>query len=96
MFPHVVSVTPLKDYHLAIAFDDGESGILDFKKFNGGQFKGVLSALNDPENFRKVYVAPDAGTVAWSDQLEFDPLNLYAHATGKFEVLKPYEVMHHG
>ena len=96
MFPHVTSVTPLKDYQLAIAFDDGESGILDFKKFIGGEFKGVLSDLAKPEVFRKVFVAPEARTVAWSDQLEFDPINLYAHATGKFEILKPYGIEQNG
>ncbi len=91
MLVDAISVTPLKDYHLAVAFENGESGIVDYKKLHGRPFTGVFEPLKDENFFRQVRINPEIGVVCWSDQLDVDPVTLYAHATGNFDVLKPYQ-----
>ncbi len=94
MLVDAISVTPLKNYHLAVAFEDGESGIVDYKKLHGRPFAGVFEPLKDERFFRQVKINPELGVVCWSDQLDVDPVTLYAYATGKMETLKLYQAPH--
>ena len=45
-----------------------------------GENPGVFAYLRDPAEFAKVFVHPEAGTVAWPDGLDLDPDVLYARA----------------
>jgi hypothetical protein len=75
----VIEVTPQDGYRLALAFDNGEHGVVDLAPLAG---KGVFAAWNDPEVFRAVQVGP-FGELAWGDEIDLCPDSLYLEATGK-------------
>lgn len=50
--------------------------------------KGILAKLQNPDEFRKVYVDKDAGTVAWPENFHFDPDTLYNRSIEIHEVEK--------
>jgi hypothetical protein len=64
---------PILDGWLICEFDNGEKRLVDIKP----SMKGVLKKLHNPEEFRKVYIDTDAGTVAWPEHLHIDPDTLY-------------------
>jgi hypothetical protein len=74
----VISVEPLSDYRLRITFDDGISGMIDLKDFVK---IGVFSSLQNVNLFNEVYT--NGYSIAWSDELEIDPLTVYAELSGK-------------
>jgi hypothetical protein len=73
MKKQVSIVKAMPGYKLHVAFDDGISGIIDLKDFIS---KGIFSVLNDEQLFNKVYA--NDYSIAWSDELEIDSLNVYA------------------
>lgn len=48
--------------------------------------KGILEKLHNPDEFRKVYIDQDAGTVAWPNDLHIDPDTLYNRSIDIHEV----------
>ncbi|NVO00106.1 MAG: DUF2442 domain-containing protein [Geobacteraceae bacterium] len=72
MYPSVIEVIPCEDYTLSIAFDNGESGILDMKPVLDF---GVFKRIKDYEAFRRVKVAFD--TVEWDCGVDLDPEYVY-------------------
>jgi hypothetical protein len=81
MFYDIVRVVPLSDRRLQVAFDDGSLGEVDVRSHI--QFSGVFEALDDDEEFRKVRVNSDTGTIEWPNGADLDPVVLYASVTGK-------------
>jgi hypothetical protein len=80
--PRVTDVRYIKGYRLWVAFDDGCSGEADL----GSYFKegrGLLGELREKDLFSRVYVEPEAETLAWPDGVEFDPLLLWSEVTGQ-------------
>ncbi len=73
MYPSVVKVVPNDDFTLAIAFDNGEEGILDVRPYLDF---GVFQRIRDHEHFRRVRVAFD--TIAWDCGVDLDPEFAYA------------------
>lgn len=65
---------PILDGWLICEFDNGEKRLVDIKP----SMKGVLEKLHNPEEFKKVYIDKDAGTVAWPEDLHIDPDTLYS------------------
>jgi hypothetical protein len=82
MFPDVKSVRYLHDYQLELTFADGVSGRIDFSPWILGQ-GGVLAPLEDKSFFAQVSVNADLGTIAWPNDVDFDPEVLYSHITGQ-------------
>ena len=72
MHPAVISVKCEDDYVLSVAFDNGESGLLDMKPYL--KF-GVFRKIKDPEIFRTVHVSFDA--IAWESGADIDPEFVY-------------------
>lgn len=58
---------------LLCQFDNGEKRFVDIRP----SMLGILEKLKDSDEFQKVYVDDDAGTVAWPDDLHIDPDTLY-------------------
>jgi hypothetical protein len=58
---------------LVCEFNNGEKRLVDIKP----SMKGILEKLHNPEEFRKVYIDEEAGTVAWPEDLHIDPDTLY-------------------
>jgi hypothetical protein len=69
----VVSVLPLKDYRLAVTFDDGTRGEV---ALCDRLFGPVFEPLRDPAMFQRVFV-DDFGAIAWPNGADLAPDALY-------------------
>ncbi len=54
-------------------------------------FDGVFAPLRNREEFLKVYVDSEIGTICWPNGADLDPDVLYARITG--EAIPPFESM---
>ncbi len=82
MFPRVNHVRHVQDYRLELGFADGTRGELDFKDRIVGR-GGVFTPLENVSFFKQVRVDPEAGTIVWSNDVDFCPDVLYSLVTGK-------------
>jgi hypothetical protein len=73
MYPSVVKVVPKDDHTLALAFDNGEEGVLDVKPYLDF---GVFQRIKDWDHFKRVRVA--FGTVEWDVGVDLDPEFVWA------------------
>ena len=81
MFPRIAGVRHVGEYRLELTFTNGERAELDFRDSVVGR-GGVFAALEDVENFRRVVVDPEIGTITWPNGVDFCPDVLYSRATG--------------
>ena len=72
-YPSAIKVVPREDFALAIAFDNGEEGVLDMKPYLAF---GVFQKIADYEHFKCVRVAFD--TIEWDGDIDLDPEFIYA------------------
>ena len=82
MFPRVKEVRHLGAYRLELLFTDGIKGELDFRNRIIGR-GGVFKPLEEIEFFKQVAVDPEAGTLIWPNEVDFDPDVLYSLVTGQ-------------
>lgn len=68
----VTHVRPRVDFHLELAFSNGERRLFDARPYLE---KGVFTQLKDPQRFAQAYVAFD--TVCWPGGLDIAPETLY-------------------
>lgn len=66
----VRDVEPLHDYTLRIGFSDGSTRVVDLEPELWGP---VFEPLRDPDEFRKVAVDPELGTIVWPNGADLDP-----------------------
>jgi hypothetical protein len=71
----VIEATALKDYQVALRFDDGKTGITDLS--SEPSFKGIFAPLQEPAYFEKFTVNPELGTITWPNHADIDPEVLY-------------------
>lgn len=69
----VVSVRPLEDFQLEVAFDDGVSGVVCLKD---RLFGPMFEPLRDLTLFRRVFV-DEFGAVCWPNGADLAPDALY-------------------
>jgi hypothetical protein len=74
MQPIVVEARPLPGYRLWVRFADGTTGEDDLSHLVG---HGVFQRWEQPGEFERVRVDPDAGTVVWPGDLDIAPDALY-------------------
>ena len=60
----------LHDYTLRLDFNDGSTREVDLESELRGP---MFEPLRDPEEFRKVIVDPELGTIAWPNGADLDP-----------------------
>lgn len=73
---HIKGVVVIGDHKLRLLFEDGTVGDVSFE---GHNWKGVLTPLQDPITFAKV--TADHGTLYWPEQdLDLAPEPLYQAA----------------
>jgi hypothetical protein len=82
MFPRVIDVRHLRNHILELTFADGIQTEMDFAKRIMGR-GGVFASLEDVSFFKQVKVDPEAGTLVWPNEVDFDPDVLYNEATGE-------------
>lgn len=76
MYFSVKKVEPRKDYTLLITFEDGVRKTFDMKPYLD---TGVFRKLKDKEIFKGVRVS--FNTIAWDNDIDFDPEALYEGGT---------------
>jgi len=75
----ITSVRSLGEHRLHLVFDDGTKGDVDIARLI--EFRGIFEPLRDVQQFQRVYVDPEAGTIVWPNGADLDPLVLYAAVT---------------
>ena len=78
--PVIVGVTAGEGYRLTLRSDDGRSGEVDVAALV--PFTGVFAPLKERDYFVRVRVDPVAGSIAWPNGADLDPVVLYSAATG--------------
>ncbi|MBN1997565.1 DUF2442 domain-containing protein [candidate division KSB1 bacterium] len=67
------------DYKIAVTFEDGAVGIVNFKKYlNKG---GVFEKFKDMDYFKNFKINEELGVLTWGDEIDIAPETLYAEAT---------------
>lgn len=80
MLKDIVRVKPTQDYCLEIEFEDGVCGVVDISSII--EFRGIFENLRDHDEFTKVYVNPELGSICWPNGADLDPDVLYAKICG--------------
>jgi uncharacterized protein DUF2442 len=80
-FPVVREVKFLQDLRLHLVFEDGTSGEVELSDLRDAP--GRLGEAAQPAMFPRVFVDKEAGTIAWPNGLDLDPLVLYSDVTGR-------------
>ena len=74
MFLHVIAVKYLRDYILALSFNNGISGEVDLEIELSGE---VFGPLKDKNLFQSIKVDSEIGTITWSNGADLAPEFLY-------------------
>ena len=74
-----VEVEPRRNHRIWLRYSDGAAGEVDLSHLAG---RGVFTAWNDPACFEAVHIGP-SGSVAWGEDIELCPDDLYMRLTGK-------------
>ncbi len=67
-------------YKIALTFDDGKSGTVDFSKYL--ESVGVFERFKNIEFFKNFAINHELGVITWGDAIDIAPETLYAEATG--------------
>jgi len=77
----VKAISLLPDYRLAVTFQDGTSGVVDFSAVRTAGEAGIYASLADISLFEKAYV--DLGVVTWPNGADLDPAWMYERIRAK-------------
>jgi hypothetical protein len=80
MLRDVIAASYQGGYKIALEFDDGARGGVDFSKYAGRG--GVFMRLKDIEFFRNSCVNAELGTITWNGEVDIASETLYTAATG--------------
>ncbi len=72
--PKVKSVTAVKNYLLHVVFTDTTKGDYDVSHLAG---KGVFKSWDADNNFYKVFINPESGSISWPGELDIDTICVY-------------------
>jgi hypothetical protein len=75
MAPYVIKAELREDYKIYIEFNDGLSGIVDFKDKITTDHREIIRELMDKNKFNKITV--ERHTVCWENGVDFAPEYLY-------------------
>jgi len=87
MLEDIVEVRALGGHRIHLRFEAGAQGELDLGRLI--RFRGVFAPLRDEQEFARVRVDKQLGTVVWPHGADLDPDVLYSELTGQ-----PIEVGH--
>ncbi|HYI98419.1 MAG TPA: DUF2442 domain-containing protein [Thermoleophilaceae bacterium] len=71
---HVTAVRVVSDHRLALRFEDGTEGEIDF---SGWPLHGLFAALADPAFFLQVRLDQELGTIVWPNGADIAPETLH-------------------
>jgi hypothetical protein len=75
MLAHVIKAELREDYRIYIEFNDGLSGIIDFKDKITTDHREIIRELIDKNKFNKIKV--ERHTLCWENGVDFAPEYLY-------------------
>jgi hypothetical protein len=73
----VLSVFPLRNFHLLLEFENGDYRVIDMRPMLWGE---VFEPLKDQDFFKKVKVDPEIKTVVWPNDVDLCPDTLYSES----------------
>ena len=68
-------------YKIAVVFENGKSGIVDFADYPARG--GVFARFANLDFFQSFSVNHELGVLAWGNEIDIAPETLYAKATGE-------------
>jgi hypothetical protein len=71
----VKALSVLPDYRLAVTFQDGTSGTVDFSAVSTAESPGIFEALKDNELFNQARL--ELGVITWPNGADIDPAWMY-------------------
>lgn len=86
MFPLPVLVKSLGKYKIWLKYADKTEGVVDLSNLAG---KGVFGIWENGSCFENVFIDPISNAIAWNEELDLCPDNLYLEIKGvSFEFWK--------
>jgi len=79
MLHDLIKAEYLDGYKIALTFDDGKNGVVDFIRFI--EQGGVFEKLKEPNTFKNFKINTELGVITWDDQIDIAPEILYSIAT---------------
>jgi len=70
----IIKVETRPDFHLHVVFSTNEEGDIDMKSYLWGE---AFEPLKKKEEFEKVFLLKDLGTVAWPNGVDIAAESLY-------------------
>jgi hypothetical protein len=77
----VISATYIGGHTIALTFDNGKRGTIDFTKF--WKKGGVFAPLQNLEFFKSFSIDKEIGILKWGNDIDVAPETLYSEATGE-------------
>jgi len=78
MFAQLLTVKPLDNYSIFVAYKDGVQGVVDLGHLAK---KGVFCQWDKNNLFQKAHIS-DYGAIAWNDELDICPDSVYLQLCG--------------
>ena len=72
---HVINAELRDDYKISIEFNNGEKGMIDFKKILEEDHREIVRKLLDKDLFKTVKI--NLNTLCWDNDVDFAPEYLY-------------------
>ncbi len=80
MLYDIVEVEARPNFRVWVRFEDGVEGVADLSDLAG---RGGFSRwIDDPDEFARVTVDPESGTIVWPGDLDVAPDRLYNEVVG--------------
>ena len=79
MISNLIQVKAINQYSIWLKYDDGTEGVVDLSHLIN---KPIFQNWKEPEFFDKVYIDTETGAVAWDENIELCPDNLYLKIKG--------------
>lgn len=79
IIPYLKKAEARPGYELFVAFEDGVTGVIDLKKWQG---KGVFEYWDIEENFKNFKITADK-KLEWNEFIDMDPDAFYLQLIGK-------------
>jgi hypothetical protein len=90
MFPLPVLVKSVGKYKIWLKYADKTEGVVDLSSLAG---KGVFEIWENGSCFENVFIDPISNAIAWNEELDLCPDNLYLEIKGvSFEFWKKNEL----
>ena len=81
MYVDIISARYVSEYKIELTFENGRSGVVDFKKFISKG--GIFNKLSDLDFFKRFQLNQELGVITWDDEIDVAPETLYSEATGE-------------